>query len=187
MARVVPLALALLLGLLAPAADARQSIKKSIWGPVRVNGVSQFPIYRDLGVGIFQIGVTWERAAPTRPANPTDPRDPAYRWPAEVADAIREAQRYGIRVAILLHGAPPWANGSTNRNWAPQRPSEFADFATAASRRYPDVRLWLVWGEPSRAANFQPLIRERRGRPLTRAMASGPGPTQGSSMPGTEA
>ena len=171
---VAPLALALLLGALAPAADARKSIKKSIWGPVRVDGVSQFPIYRDLGVGIYQTTVLWNEVAPTRPSNPTDPRDPAYRWPAWLDDGIREARRYRIRVALLLHGAPPWANGSTERRWAPQRPSEFGDFATAASRRYPGVRLWLVWGEPTRAANFQPLIPERRGRPLTRAMRVGP-------------
>ena len=34
-------------------AAARPSQKKGIWGPVTVNGVSQFPIYRDLGAGVF--------------------------------------------------------------------------------------------------------------------------------------
>ncbi len=61
-------AIGLLLVVLAvvPAADARQSRKKSIWGPVEVNGVSQFPIYRDLGVGIFQMGLSWAAVAPSQ-------------------------------------------------------------------------------------------------------------------------
>ncbi len=29
--------------------------------------------------------------------------------------------------------------------WAPRRPGDFADFAFAASRRYPRVRLWMIW------------------------------------------
>ena len=49
-----------------------------MWGPLEVNGVSQFPIYRELGVGIYQMGMSWSDVAPTRPENPRDPRDPAY-------------------------------------------------------------------------------------------------------------
>ena len=28
---------------------------------------------------------------------------------------------------------------------------------TAAARRYPGVKLWMIWGEPSRSKNFRPL------------------------------
>lgn len=172
---VVLPALALLLALAAaPPADARRSIKKSIWGPVQLNGVSQFPIYRDLGAGIYQMNLNWHTTAPTRPGRPTDPADPAYRWPAEVAYAISEARRYGIRVALLVQGSPAWANGGRDRRWAPRDPGDFARFATAASRRYPGVRLWTIWGEPTRRANFKPLLHERRDRPLTRRMRTGP-------------
>src|SRR4051794_14469609 len=83
-------------------ADAAISRKKAIWGPVRVDGVSQFPIYADLGAGIYQYAVRWDAVAPTEPAHPADPSDPAYHWPAEVDDAIAEARRHGIRVAIML-------------------------------------------------------------------------------------
>ena len=39
----------------APAASKRHfTAKKSIWGPVTRHGKSQFPIYHDLGVGIWQ-------------------------------------------------------------------------------------------------------------------------------------
>ena len=166
--------LLLLLAMAAPPADARQSVKKSIWGPVRVNGVSQFPIYRDLGAGSYQTSLNWSSIAPTRPARPTNPADPAYQWPADLDDAIREARGSGIRFALLLQGSPPWANGGRDPRFAPGQPSDFANFATAASRRYPGVRLWLIWGEPTRRANFQPLFHERRDRPLTRRMRRGP-------------
>ena len=62
-------------------AEAAPSIKKAIWGPARVDGRSQFPIYRDLGVGIYQAKLDWSEIAPYRPGRPTVPADPAYRWP----------------------------------------------------------------------------------------------------------
>ena len=65
--RLIALAL-VLLAAFAPPADARYSRKKAIWGPTKVNGVSQFPIYRDLGVGIFQMQLSVE---PSR-ADPAD-------------------------------------------------------------------------------------------------------------------
>lgn len=144
----------------APEAEAAPSIKKAIWGPARVDGRSHFPIYRHLGVGIYQITLHWDLAAPTRPARPTDPSDPAYRWPEDLDFAVREAKRHGIRVAIQLIYAPRWANGGRPREWAP-RPRAFANFATAAARRYRSVRLWMVWGEPSREDNFFPMPANR--------------------------
>ena len=156
------------------AADAAPSAKKAIWGPVRVDGVSQFPIYRDLGAGIYQIKIHWNRIAPTRPIRARDPGDPAYRWPSALDEAVAEARLYGIQVAVLIAGTPSWANGGRNRRWAPRRPADFGLFARAASSRYPSVRLWIVWGEPTRRRNFQPLLHERRNRPLTGRMRRGP-------------
>ena len=172
--QLVLMALVILSALPAQPADARQTLKKAIWGPVRVDGVSQFPIYRDLGAGIYEMGLTWDSIAPTRPARPAEPDDPAYRWPPEVADAIREASRHGMRVSLLVQGAPRWANGGRSRRWAPRRPRDLARFVTAASRRYPQVRHWMIWGEPTKKRNFQPLFAERRDRPLTRRMRRGP-------------
>jgi hypothetical protein len=95
--------------------------------------------------------------APTRPRLARDPNDPVYRWPPDVADAIAQARRYRMRVMIMIIGAPPWANGNHPSNWAPRKPADYADFASAASRRYPGVHLWMVWGEPSRIDNFVPM------------------------------
>lgn len=150
-------AVAVTLAGLAPAgADARhQSRTKAIWGPAQVDGVSQFPIYRDLGVGIWQRSLSWAGVARTRPAEPRDPDDPAYTWPAELDQAVREARRNRMRVMINLTQAPEWANGGRASNWAPEREQDFADFAAAASRRYPGVHLWQVWSEPTREGSFR--------------------------------
>ena len=151
-------ALALPLG--AEAAPAKQTQKKAIWGPTAVNGVSQFPIYRDLGVGIYQQVLDWAATARTRPQNARNPADPAYHWPADTDFAIREAKRYGMRVALMLIGTPPWANGGKPPSWAPTDTQAFGDFAEAASRRFRSVHLWLIWGEPSRNGNFAPILPE---------------------------
>lgn len=153
--------------------EAAPERKKAIWGPVERNGVSQFPIYRDLGVGIYQAALRWSDVAARRPAEPTDPADPAYAWPAELDRAAAEGRRYGIRLSVTVMGTPGWANGGRDPRWAPTRPGDFADFVTAASRRYPSVRLWLIWGEPTKPANFQPL-RPDGGRPLRGRGLRGP-------------
>lgn len=154
--------------------EARYSPKKSIWGPIEVNGVSQFPIYRDLGVGILQDRLNWFDIARTRPARPRDPADPAYTWPPHLDRAVQEGRRHRIRLALQIMGTPRWANGGRHRRWAPRDRRYLADFATAAARRYPGVKLWMIWGEPSRRPNFMPLTPERRGRPLDRRQRIGP-------------
>src|SRR3954469_11089636 len=90
----------------AVASGSPVSVKKAIWGPVSVDGVSQFPIYADLGVGIYETRIDWSLVAPSRPANPRDPADPAYQWPADLDSAIAEGQKYGIRVLIALSSSP---------------------------------------------------------------------------------
>ena len=158
----------------APDARAAAVLEKGFWGPTQVDGVSQFPIYDDLGVTIYQMALRWSDIAPTRPAAERDPRDPAYRWPAEVDFAIREAERHGMRVLLMLINAPRWANGSKSPEYAPDRPSDFGDFARAAARRYPSVRHWMVWGEPSRSNNFKPFVKQPLGTKITAAQKRAP-------------
>jgi hypothetical protein len=139
---------------LAPAALAHYSPKKAIWGPVTVNGRSQFPMYRDLGVGIFEMQLNWAAVAPTRPRSAQNPNDPAYQWPSDIAYAIGQAARYHIRILLQVLGAPAWANGGNAWNYPPLHTSDYARFVTAAARRYPSVHLWMIWGEPSRRPEF---------------------------------
>ncbi len=151
------MAVALISLSLATSSPARASATKAIWGPAIHDGASLFPTYRDLSVKIYEDRLYWSSVAPRRPDHPLNPNDPAYIWPAEVTRAVAEAKRYHMQVALQIVGAPEWANGGKPWNWAPTNPQDYADFAIAAARRYPSVHLWMIWGEPSRAHNFEPL------------------------------
>lgn len=140
-----------------PPKVTRAAVAKAIWGPVEMpDGNSAFPVYHRLGVDVFQIQLRWAEIAPERPADPEDSTDPAYRWPAEVERAVREAPRYGISVAVLVTTTPGWANGDRAEIRAPDRVADYAAFLTAAARRYPQVDRWMIWGEPNRSDRFLP-------------------------------
>jgi hypothetical protein len=162
-ARLALWALAVLT-MIAPAGPASaqapvQSPKKLIWGPLVVKRKSQVPIYRDLGVGIYQMTINWSEVAPTRPRRPRNPADPAYVWPKRLTYAVRRMRRAHIRVALTLTQTPRWANGGKPSRWAPTHVGDFADFAQAVAKRYPSVRLWMIWGEANREEVFAPLSR----------------------------
>ncbi len=130
--------------------------EKAIWGPVTLpNGKSAFPTYKRLGVDTIQFALNWRSIAPDRPADPGNPADAAYAWPQEVDAAVAQAGPAGINVALLVSGSPGWANGGRSALHAPD-PRDYATFMAAASRRYPTVRRWMVWGEPNRADRFLP-------------------------------
>jgi hypothetical protein len=175
--RLLLTALVLLIALPPAGASAKRhfSVKKAIWGPVVRHGQPQFPIYHDLGAGIWEYTLDWRQAAPARPADAQNPADPAYAWPAELDQAVSEAAKYKIRVSLLIRSTPSWANGGKASNWVPKQPADLANFVTAAARRYPSVRLWMIWGEPSRHENFMPLTPEKaRSTRLTRKQARAP-------------
>jgi hypothetical protein len=90
-----------------------------------------------------------------RPANPRNPDDPAYRWSSEYDFAVAQAAARGMKVAFLVKGSPPWANGGKPWNFAPS-PTAYADFVYAAAKKFPSVHIWQVWGEPTRENNFMP-------------------------------
>lgn len=149
------------------AAPAQAGGLKAIWGPTELaagnsacptsdHRCSAFPVYKQLGVDVFQYQIHWDEVAPTRPKNPRDPVDPAYNW-GNLDQVAAEAERAGIRLAILVQRAPAWANGNHSPVWAPLSPRSFADFLYAASRRLPSVHMWMLWGEPARAENFRPM------------------------------
>jgi hypothetical protein len=141
---------------------APQTLKKTMWGATTQNGQSLFPTYRDLGVGIFAVQARWEEIAPTEPADPTDPNDPAYVWPTYLDQVYAEAPLHGMEVQILVMGSPTWANEGRSWRWAPSDPGDYADFTRAVARRYPDVRHWMIWGEPNRRPNFGPFTAAKR-------------------------
>jgi hypothetical protein len=166
----VTVALALIGLTPAPAA----AFSKAIWGQPYRNGVNQFPLYRRLGVGIDELALNWADVAPTAPRRLTDPNDRAYHWPQAIAQAVALARRYHIAVLLQLTGTPPWANHGGAPNVPPTNPWTFAGFAKAASREYPSVHLWMIWGEPTRTPNFSLTQSVPPGQALTPAQQVAP-------------
>jgi hypothetical protein len=131
--RSVPLFLILAL---VPAATANAAVsrKKAIAGPIEFEGESQFPTYAALGAGIYVTTLDEKTVAVQDPENAKDPADPGYEWPADMDEAISEAAKYHIQIALTLKGAD-------------------ADFATAAARQYPSVHLWALPQSTSTSAS----------------------------------
>jgi len=146
---------------------ASSAMVKAFWGPTEVNGQSAFPIYQDLGVDVFQWALQWNNVATARPANPTDPNDPAYKWPPEIDAIIQQAQQYGMSVLLLVQGTPKWANAGQGPQLTPADPNDYANFVAAAAQRYPQVKRWMIWGEPCSARTYQPITAQPLGKPLT--------------------
>jgi hypothetical protein len=151
--RALPFLL-LILALVPATADAAVSRKKAIWGPAEIDAQSQFPVYKDLGAGIYQTTLNWSEVASLEPLDAGDIEDPGYDWPAELDTAISEAKLNGIQIAVTVTGAPEWANGDKPATYGPTKAADFAAFVAAAAERYPTVRLWSIWDSPSRTTSF---------------------------------
>jgi hypothetical protein len=101
-------------------------------------------------------GLSWAQVAPTRPAIARSSEDPAYAWPASLDQALDKARAYGIEPVLYVNGFPAWSNGGRDQAWVPNKPGDYADFMAAAVARYPQVRRWIVFAEPSHFVNFRP-------------------------------
>jgi hypothetical protein len=172
-ARLGAFTLLLLLWLFAASGSARADVSthKLIWGPT---DAAAFDTYADLGAGLYEITINWSLIAPTKPSSPTDPSDPAYQWTPAVDEVIANARAHGMQVVLEVSGAPGWANGGHPWRFAPKNPQDYADFVAAASKRWPEVHYWQIWGEPSRTPNFMPLPKHVFGLELTPAQRRGP-------------
>ena len=97
--------------------------------------------------------VTWANVAPTRPANATNPFDPAYRF-NDLDELVRNTQARDMEVLITIWGTPKWANGNKTPNYMPTRLSDLTAFSRAVASRYsgrfagyPFVRFYSIWNE----------------------------------------
>ena len=134
----------------------RYGIQDDAWlefGPGTLN--QRLATFKRLGVPFVRFTLHWNQVAPTRPKNPTSPRDRAYDWrrPDRI---LRGLRRYGLTPVLTLVGTPAWANNGRAPNFAPPHPRDFRRFATAAARRYPWVRYWLIWNEPNKPLWLRP-------------------------------
>ena len=108
-----------------------------------------------LGVQVVRFTLRWDQVAPTEPADPTNPQDPAYNWstPSSVLDALHAR---GIDVVLQLDGAPSWSNGGKPPNYVPTSTKSFGAFATAVAREFPWVTKFQIWNEPNQARWLRP-------------------------------
>lgn len=97
-----------------------------------------------------RVDIDWTYVAPTRPADPDNPDDPAYNWSRY--DAILGGLRdRGVGVMVTLLGTPSWASAAGTWNAAP-RAADGGAFAGAVARRYSGV-----WPKPG--GGVLPAIR----------------------------
>ena len=130
-------------------------------------------------VNLYWGGTKWA-VANQRPADPTDPGDPAYEW--KLYDRlVRYAAARDIRVVFSILFTPAWANGGVGRNVAPKHQADLRDFAFAAAVRYsgywtppaaqqdatledpasplPAVTMWTAWNEPNNPVWLAPQYK----------------------------
>jgi hypothetical protein len=69
---------------------------------------------------------------------------------------LAKARANGIEPVLAVNGFPSWSNGGREEMWVAQRPKDYADFMAAAVKRYPQVRRWIVFSEPTSYTNFRP-------------------------------
>jgi Glycosyl hydrolase family 1 len=115
------------------------------WGPGTLD--SRLNTLDSLGVKTVRFTLVWDEIAKQKPSSGTDPNDEAYDWSAfdPVMDGLRA---HHITPLITLWGTPKWANGGKAPNVLPKT-TAFGDFASAAAKHYPWVRMWTVWNEPN--------------------------------------
>src|SRR5262249_48000864 len=118
------------------------------WGPAPFTSplASRLNLLDTLGVKMVRFTLVWREVAPTEPASPTNPNDPAYDWHA-FDPVMRGLHAHHITALVTIWGSPRWANGGHGQNFMPTR--GIGNFAYAAARRYQWVRLWTAWNEPN--------------------------------------
>ena len=122
-----------------------------------------------LRVNLYWGGTPWAVAA-KKPADATDPGDPAYNW-AIYDRLVHYATDNNIKVVFSILFTPGWANGGQAKNVAPSDFKDLENFAYAAAERYsglwipppwqldptlgkpntplPKVTMWTAWNEPN--------------------------------------
>ena len=123
---------------------------------------------------IIRTTAYWSRIAPIRPANATDPFDPAYHF-EDIDELVYQAARHGMTMLLTIWGTPGWANGNQGENHAPSNMVDLQNFAQALSSRYsgrfwgnglPFVGYFSLWNEPNLAEFLAPAYG-KDGKPAS--------------------
>jgi hypothetical protein len=161
---------------------ASQFLQKGIYDDAQIlygNPDKVFPVLQQMNTKLLRVNLWWGGPALTvaqrRPANPTNPNDPAYNW-ATYDRTVTYAKLFGMKVVFSVLGTPSWANGTKGWNVAPTNANDLKNFVTAAARRYdgtftrpadkvvlPRVPFWLVWNEPNNPVFLKPQFVKVKG------------------------
>ena len=125
-------------------------------------------LMRELRPGIVRYNVDWSSVAHVRPAQPTQPGDPAYQW-AATDKIVLGAASQGARALLTIVQAPTCANGGGAPRVAPLDARDYGAFCRAVATRYsgsyippgaeaplPAVDSFTVWNEPNRGQFLEP-------------------------------
>ncbi len=122
----------------------------------------QLDLVAGSGATVVRTVVRWSAIAPTRPADATDPFDPAYRFD-DLDELVRNAQARGLEVEMAVWSTPGWANGERAPQYAPTDPRDYQQFLQALASRYsgryagyPFVRFFGIWNESNLATFLRP-------------------------------
>lgn len=121
-----------------------------------------FRTLQDLGAQVLRMNLYWNQVARSRPADPTNPDDPAYDW-SKWDEALGRADQFGIEVILSIIATPGWANGGKAVQYAPNDFGDLEAFAEAAGKRFPQVTKWLAWNEPNAPNFLKPQSVKRSG------------------------
>jgi hypothetical protein len=125
-----------------------------------------YPTLQKLHAQIIRSNLYWGGkygAAKTRPADGSDPEDPAYDWSLYDAE-VGDATKYGMKVVLSIYGTPSWANNGAGANVAPTKPADLQKFAEAAATHFPMVKYWLAWNEPNNPVFLKPQYKRSGGK-----------------------
>ena len=115
---------------------------------------SDTDLARDLD-NMAATGAKWVRI--DFPWSVTEASPGIFDW-AKLDRVVGAAYSRGLQVIGLLAYTPAWARpAGTDPMYPPTRPSDFANFTTAAVRRYASkVKVWEVWNEPNISQFWKP-------------------------------
>jgi hypothetical protein len=139
------------------------------------------PTTKALRPRVVRYNIAWDAVAPSAPATPTAPGDPAYRF-ATADGVLARVASIGAAPLVTIVGSPAWANGGANPATVPRDPTAFGAFCQAVARRYdgsftppgatlplPRVDRYTVWNEPNRGQYLMPQGRAGRQAPVVYA------------------
>lgn len=104
---------------------------------------------------VARFDILWSYVAPTEPANPRNPNDPAYDWTR--ADIVLNGfAKAKITPIVSVYSTPDWAvrgkNLPVTTQYNPNAPvaKDYANFMQAVAKRYKGkARHFEVWNEPN--------------------------------------